>query len=150
MNDLRGRAEKLDTENEELKAQIKKLEHESLQKEQEITSYHHKQQVAEAEIEKLEKGLKEANVIVKGGAHHVSENENLQRKLTVLEEEAEAADKTLRETNEKYDYCSIDWAPPLLHTETRDRPWDNRSQLTQCRALLGFALLTYEQNTTSE
>lgn len=107
MNDLRARADKLDSENELLKAEIKKLEQDSLQKEQEITSLQHKHSIAESEIEKLEAGLKDAKDTAMAGAQHGTENENLVRKLAVLEEEAESADKSLRETNEKY----VDWTP---------------------------------------
>jgi len=36
------------------------------------------------------------------GTQHATQNETLQRRLQLLEEEAEEADKNLRETNDKY------------------------------------------------
>jgi tropomyosin, fungi type len=62
----------------------------------------HRNGLLEAEVEKLETGIKEAKSIAGEASNHSSANENLTRKLQLLEEEAEAADKSLRETNEKY------------------------------------------------
>ena len=86
---------------EENAAKHKALEQEHLAKEQEIKSLTHRNQLLEAEVEKLEGGLKTAKDEAAGGAQHGEQVESLKRKLTVLEEEAEVADKTLRETNEK-------------------------------------------------
>ncbi len=101
MNSLRIEADENAAKAEELKAKVKALEQENLQKEQEITSLTHRNGVLEAEIEKLETGIKEAKTAAGEASQHGAENEALQRKLQLLEEEAEAADKTLRETNEK-------------------------------------------------
>lgn len=87
---------------EELAAKIKTLEQENLVKEQEITSLTHKNTLLEADVEKLEKSLHDAKSMVEDGAAHGSANETLQRKLQLLEEEAETTEKQLRETNEKY------------------------------------------------
>jgi Tropomyosin like len=101
MNSLRLEADENATKAEELKAKVKVLEQENLQKEQEITSLTHRNQLLEAEVEKLEKGLKDAQKAAVEGSEHGEKNENLTRRLQLLEEEAEAADKTLRETNDK-------------------------------------------------
>ena len=101
MNSLRLEADENATKAEELKAKVKALEQENLQKEQEITSLTHRNQLLEAEVEKLEAGIKEAKAAAGESAQHGQQNENLTRRLQLLEEEAEAADKTLRETNEK-------------------------------------------------
>ncbi|OAL18548.1 hypothetical protein AYO22_10525 [Fonsecaea multimorphosa] len=101
MNSLRIEADENAAKAEELKQKVKTLEQDNLQKEQEITSLNHRNQLLEAEVEKLETGLKEAKALAGESAQHSTANESLQRKLQVLEEEAEQADKTLRETNEK-------------------------------------------------
>lgn len=80
----------------------KHLEQDNLQKEQEIKSLTHKNGILEAELEKLEGGLKDAKAAADESAQHGSQNETLQRKLQVLEEEAEEATKKMKDTAEKY------------------------------------------------
>ncbi len=102
MNALRLEADESASKVEELQAKVKQLEQENLSKEQEITSLQHKQSVLEQDNEKLEEALKKAKADSDMGAQHGTQNESLQRKLQVMEEEAESNDKLLRETNEKY------------------------------------------------
>jgi tropomyosin, fungi type len=104
MNALRTEADTLHSENTELKAKIKILEQESLAKEQEITSLGHRNQVLETEYEKLEGSHKDLKASADQSSAHSSTAENLQRKVQVLEEEAEKTDRDLREANEKYVY----------------------------------------------
>jgi tropomyosin, fungi type len=101
MNSLRIEADENAAKAEELKEKVKKLEQDNLQKEQEITSLNHRNSLLESEVEKLETGIKEAKALASESSGHSTQNEALTRKLQVLEEEAEQADKTLRETNEK-------------------------------------------------
>lgn len=108
MNALRLEADESAAKNEELKAKVKSLEQENLAKEQEITSLAHKNQLLEGELEKIESGLKDAKAAADESAQHGTQNESLQRRLQLLEEEAEEADRNLRETNDKYVYtCPI-------------------------------------------
>jgi tropomyosin, fungi type len=72
-----------------------------MQKEQEITSLSHKNQVLEAEVEKLESSVKTYKEEASTGAASTTQNESFQRKIQVLEEEAEESDRTIRELNEK-------------------------------------------------
>jgi hypothetical protein len=102
MNALRLEADESAAKNEDLKAKVKSLEQENLAKEQEITSLKHKNQLLESELEKIESGLKDAKAAVDESAQHGTANEGLQRRLQLLEEEAEEADRNLRETNDKY------------------------------------------------
>jgi len=106
MNSLRIEADENASKAEELKSKVKALEQENLQKEQEITSLSHRNQLLESEVDKLETGIKEAKAAASDSTQHSTQNEALQRRLQLLEEEAENADKTLRETNEKYDMTS--------------------------------------------
>lgn len=86
---------------EEYKTKLKTLETENLQKEQEITSLSHKNQVLEAEVEKLEESVKKFKGEAESGAHAGGQADSMQRKIQLLEEEAEESDRTIRELNEK-------------------------------------------------
>ena len=101
MNQLRVEVDESNAQVEEFKAKIKALEQDNLQKEQEITSLQHKNGLLEAEVEKLENDIKTHKGAAEEGHQHGTQNEALQRRLQLLEEEAEEADKNLRETNDK-------------------------------------------------
>ncbi len=102
MSQLRLDAEESQTKVEELTTKIKVLEQETLSKEQEITSLQHKNGLLESEVEKLEALVKDLKVTADSDRDKVNASDAASRKLQLLEEEAEVADKTLRETNEKY------------------------------------------------
>jgi tropomyosin, fungi type len=102
MNSLRLEADENAAKVEELQQKVKALEQENLAKEQEITSLSHKNGLLEAEVDKLDTSVKDLKKTADEGQQHGTQNETLQRRLQLLEEEAEQADKTLRETNEKY------------------------------------------------
>jgi len=101
MNSLRIEADEASAKVEELQKSIKSLEQENLQKEHEITSLQHKNTQLEAEVEKLEGHVKDHKEREGVSGTALTQNESLQRRLQLLEEEAEEADKSLRETNEK-------------------------------------------------
>ena len=101
MTALRVEADESSVKNEELTSKLKSLEQENLSKEQEITSLQHKNSMLETEVEKLEGLHKDAKSAADESAQHGTQNEGLQRRLQLLEEEAEENDKNLRETNEK-------------------------------------------------
>ena len=102
MNQLRLEADEASSKVEELQAKVKSLEQGKLEKEQEITSLSHKNGVLESEVEKLEGRVSELKKAASDGEQQGTNNEALTRRLQLLEEEAEQADKTLREANEKY------------------------------------------------
>ena len=102
MNSLRAEQEETQAKYEEAQGKVKVLEQENLAKEQEITSLSHKNQLLEAEVEKHEGTIKEHKDTIANIGSNGTQNESLQRKLQVLEDEAEESDKQLRETNEKY------------------------------------------------
>ena len=101
MNSLRIEADESAAKVEELQKQIKTLEQENLQKEHEITSLQHKNTQLETELEAAEGKNKELKETADASGGHMSQNEALQRRLQLLEDEAEEADKNLRETNDK-------------------------------------------------
>lgn len=102
MQSLRVEADTATSKVEEYKKQVQALEHENLQKEQEITSLQHKNGLLDARVEQLETEKKELKTTADDSHQHATQNETLQRRLQLLEEEAEEADKNLRETNDKY------------------------------------------------
>lgn len=101
MNSLRLEADEASAKAEEFQTKVKTLEQENLSKEQEITSLQHKNGLLEAEVEKLETAIKDFKKAADEGQQHGTQNESLTRRLQLLEDEAEQADKTLREANEK-------------------------------------------------
>jgi tropomyosin, fungi type len=101
MSALRLETDTANAKVEELQAKVKLLEQENLSKEQEITSLQHKNNLLEASVDKLEVEVKELKKANEEGGSHATHNETLQRRLQLLEEEAEEADKNLRETNDK-------------------------------------------------
>ncbi|KAL9010760.1 MAG: hypothetical protein Q9173_004339 [Seirophora scorigena] len=103
MQQLRLEADASSNKVEELTKKVKTLEQENLAKEQEITSLTHKNQVAESELEDLHGRHDDLKKQLEQAGGHGTQNEALQRRLQILEEEAEEADKNLRETNDKYD-----------------------------------------------
>ena len=75
-------------------------------KEQEIRSLTHKNQLLESDVEKLEGNIGKLKGEVSDLGQHGTQNEALQRRLQILEEEAEESDRNVRELNEKYVYPS--------------------------------------------
>lgn len=104
MQQLRVQADASASKVEELTAKVKTLEQENLAKEQEITSLTHKNQTLEGELEELHGRHGDLKKEVDSMGGQGTQNEALQRRLQILEEEAEEADKSLRETNDKYDH----------------------------------------------
>lgn len=102
---------------EEFQVKVKALEQENLAKEQEITSLSHKNQLLEADVEKLETANKELKVKVEATGQQSIQSEGLQRRVQLLEEEAERADENIRDTNEKYVEAPV--KPVTIETVTR-------------------------------
>jgi len=101
MNSLRAEADQLHAENVELSAKIKAHEQDNLAKEQEITSLTHRNQVLEADLEKLEGTHKELKNTAELTTAASSNADTLTRKVQVLEDQVEKADRDLREANER-------------------------------------------------
>lgn len=101
MNTLRIEADEATAKVQELQEKVKTLEQDNLAKEQQVKSLEHRNGVLESEVEKLEAKVQEQKSLADEGTQHGTQNETLQRRLLLLEEESEEADKNLRETNEK-------------------------------------------------
>ena len=107
MTALRQEQEETEAKYNDVQAKTKVLEQENLAKEQEITSLTHKNGLLEATVEKLENDIKEHKMAAQEISQHRTQNESLQRKLQLLDQEAEESDKNLRETNDKYAIQSL-------------------------------------------
>lgn len=102
MNSLRLEADNAVIRAEEAEAKVKKYELELLAKEQEITSLQHKLSLLDAENEKAEAKLQEYKVLNADGEQNKTTTETLLRKVQLLEEELDVAEKNLKETVDKY------------------------------------------------
>ena len=83
-------------------AKNKKYEQMLLEKDQEITSLTHKVSVLEGDLEKAETSLADLKGASVEGESSKATSENLQRKVQLLEEELDAAEKNVKDTVEKY------------------------------------------------
>ncbi|PIL25009.1 hypothetical protein GSI_12897 [Ganoderma sinense ZZ0214-1] len=101
MQALRVEADKAVERAEEAEAKNKKYEHLLLEKEQEITSLQHKISVLDGDLEKAETKLTDLKSAQEDGEQSKTANEGLQRKIQLLEEELDAADKNLKEAMDK-------------------------------------------------
>ncbi|KDQ61671.1 hypothetical protein JAAARDRAFT_31136 [Jaapia argillacea MUCL 33604] len=98
---LRAEADAAVTRAEDAEAKNKKYEQLLLEKDQEITSLQHKLSVMDAELEKAETKLHDAKLANDDGEQSKMTNEGLTRKIQLLEEELDAAEKNVKETVEK-------------------------------------------------
>jgi len=101
MNTLRAEADAAADRAEAAEAKNKKYEQELLMRDQEIQSLTHQMTLREAEIEKLEGHVSTAKQAKEAGDQSRTESENLQRKIQLLEEELDQAEKNAKETVEK-------------------------------------------------
>ncbi len=92
---------------ETAEAKNKKYEQEILQRDQEIQSLTHQLSLRDGEIEKLESQVGDVKQAKAEGDTSKMTNENLQRKIQLLEEELDVAEKNAKETMEKCVY----WHP---------------------------------------
>ena len=102
MNSLRLEADDNAKQAEEYREKLKATQQQVLDLENQNKSLTHRNGLLQAEVDKLEQGVKEAKDLSDKSAQHGQQNEALTRRLQLLEEEAESADKTLRETNDKF------------------------------------------------
>lgn len=101
MNNLRVEADNAVTRAEDAEAKNKKYEQLLLEKDQDITSLQHKLSVLDAELEKTEAKLQEYKSAQEEGENSKTTNEGLLRKIQLLEEELDVAEKNVKETVEK-------------------------------------------------
>lgn len=71
-------------------------------KDQEIASLQHKNSTLEAALEKAETTITESKSAKDDAETHRRVNEDLNRKIALLESELDTAEKSLRETTDKY------------------------------------------------
>ncbi|KAG6910216.1 hypothetical protein DXG01_012351 [Tephrocybe rancida] len=101
MNQLRTEADNAISRAEEAEGKNKKYEQALLEKDQEITSLQHRLGVMDAELEKAEQNVATHKSASAEGEQSKQTSELLNRKVQLLEEELDAAEKNLKETVEK-------------------------------------------------
>jgi len=101
LNALRAEADAALERAENAEAKNKTYEQTILEKEQEISSLNHKLSVLDAELEKAESKLADAKTAKEEGENSKTANEGYLRKIQLLEEELDTAEKTVKETMEK-------------------------------------------------
>ena len=72
-----------------------------MEKDQEIASLQHNLSILDGNLEKAEAKLQESKSAQEEGEHSKSSNDALTRKIQLLEEELDAAEKNVKETMEK-------------------------------------------------
>jgi tropomyosin len=101
LSQLRLEADNAVVRAEEAEAKIKKLEQELLTKDQDIQSLNHRLTNAEGQLDAAEDKLKDAKNVRDEHDASKSTNDGLQRKIQLLEEELDRAEKTQKETTER-------------------------------------------------
>ena len=90
---------------EAAEAKNKAYEQQILEKDAEIKSLQHNLSILDANLEKAEAKLSESKAAQEEGEHSKTTNEGLIRKVQLLEEELDAAEKNVKETMEKSVLC---------------------------------------------
>lgn len=101
MTSLRLEADNAVTRAEAAEAKNKKLEQDILNRDQEIQSLTHRLTKAETELDKAEEKLKDAKTVHDEHETSRAANDGLVRKIQLLEEELDSAEKNLKETVER-------------------------------------------------
>lgn len=101
MNQLRDKADAALTRAEEAEAKVKLVEQQLLERDQTIKSLEHRLGLLEADNEAAEGKLAEFKSSSLEGEHSRQTADGLVRKVQLLEEELDAAEKNLKETVEK-------------------------------------------------
>ena len=94
-------------------AKNKKYEQEILEKDAQITSLTHNLSILDANLEKAEAKVSDSKVVLQESEVSKSTNEALTRKVQLLEEELDAAEKNVKETMEKWVICSSQWSAEI-------------------------------------
>jgi len=101
MNSLRAEADSAVHRAETAESKIKQIEQQLLEKEQTITSLNVQISRLDGEVQATEEKLIQAKSAQEDGEHSKTTNDSLARKIVLLEEELDAAEKNVKETTEK-------------------------------------------------
>ena len=101
MQSLRSEADQANDRADAAEAKVKELQLLLTAKEQEVSSLQHRLGISETDLEKAEGLLTKAKQLQDEGDASRTTSEALQRKVQLLEEELETADKNLKDTVEK-------------------------------------------------
>jgi hypothetical protein len=113
-----------------------------LEKDQELTSSNHKLSVIEADLGKAEEKLTDAKHARDENESSKTTNEGLSRKIQLLEEELDNAEKNLKDTVERWAYFQRDQS----HVSNRGAGYD---KLISRLSTLNVKFSVWNKNATS-
>ncbi|KAH9821734.1 actin lateral binding protein [Melampsora americana] len=131
---LRAEADAAIERAEAAEAKNKKLELETMNKDQELISLQHKVSNLEADLEIAEKKITDAKTAREEEETNRSTNENLNRKIALLESELDNAEKNLRETTDKLrqvDVKAEHFERQVQRIEAERDSWEKKWEETQ-------------------
>lgn len=118
---LRAEADTAVERAEAAEAKNKQLEQLLLGKDQEITSLNHRLNVIDSTLHESEENLAKTKSALEEAEHGKATNESLTRKIELLEDELDTAEKNLKETVEKCVPVSLPSLPCLICVSDSDR-----------------------------
>lgn len=118
---LRAEADAAVERAEAAEAKNKQLEQQLLGKDQDITSLNHKLQVLDGSLQDSEEKLTETKSALEEAERGKATNDSLTRKIELLEDELDTAEKNLKETVEKCVPVSLSSLPCLICVSDCDR-----------------------------
>ena len=153
MTQLRTEADAANTRADEAEFKIKGLEQKVLELEQAISSLEHKNGLLEAELDKSEAKVADLKASSSDNEHTKSTSEGLLRKVQLLEDELDAAEKNLKETVEKYasldsfhDKAISDERYSLMSVIDYDKSMSKRSTLRDRCSVLNRSVMLGRRN----
>ncbi|KZT59049.1 hypothetical protein CALCODRAFT_450615, partial [Calocera cornea HHB12733] len=117
----------------------KDLEQTLLQKDHEISSLQHQLGLAQDALEKAEAKLAETKGAADEGESNKKTNENLTRKVQLLEEELDTAEKNMKETVEKLrqvDVKAEHFERQVTHAEQERDAWEKKYEVRPMEYLI--------------
>jgi tropomyosin len=136
LTSLRVEADNAVARAEEAEAKNKKYEQLLLEKDQEIGSLQHRLSTLDGDLEKTEAKLAELKSAREEGETSKTTNEGLVRKIQLLEEELDAAEKNVKETMEKLrqvDVKAEHFERQVTRVEQERDQWEKKYEEAQDR-----------------
>jgi len=136
MNLLRVEADNAIGRAEEAEAKNKKYEQALLEKDQEITSLTHRLGVLDDELQKAESKIQEAKLAAAESESNKTTSSGLTRKVQLLEDELDAAEKNLKDTVEKLrqvDVKAEHFERQLQRAEQERDQWEKKYEESEAK-----------------
>ncbi|KAJ6480932.1 actin filament-coating protein tropomyosin [Mycena sanguinolenta] len=137
MTQLRAEVDAASARAEEAEAKNKKLEQLLLEKEHELKSANIKLQQLDSDLEKAEHSIADSKADREAGESTKMTNEGLTRKIQLLEDELDAAEKNVKETVEKLrqvDVKAEHFERQVQRVEQERDTWEKKYEDAQAKA----------------